>query len=326
MEVLMDTQSLIRGTLGAGLLASALVMAGCVAQADSDDPASETVGSASQSDLAFHATVPYPALQPTCSIVSDVASHNPEWPWHRAGQCGATPAFTFQDALTACGGAVNYFSYACADFGVDSAWTAYYGCCAPCSNGTGINLETRPFTGATGPADTQAAIALFYSLPVGAPGYGYDNALTSTASFSNHTSIPGGVAHDIAYHLRASIFVDLAHAGDWAFILAADFGFGGAILVDGQELVSAWFPHNEGDGLRPHSGGSCGDVTDLEQRLANHVVLGPGIHDIDVFGFENGSDCLYSPTGQQMRLEYVGAIPESGRGPISTSALQLCGR
>jgi hypothetical protein len=318
----MNTRLLARRWFAAGLLATVLAGASCLSRLDSEEARPEAVGSVEQADVSLQVSgpYPYPGLDSMCASVSDLAFHNPEWPWHANGACGES--FTFQDALSTCGGAVRYFFYYCGDFGVEHAWTAYLGCCAPCSNGTGINLETRPFAPGTGPSNTDEARLIFYDLPVGAPGYGFNNTLTSTASFSNHTSIPGGTSQNIAYHLKASIVVDAADAGHWGFRLGADFGYGGALLVDGVQVDARWFPGNQGDGLHPDPGGSCGDTTDSSQLLQGSATLGSGTHDVEVYGFENGYDCLYSP--EQMRLEYLS--PSSGWAPISTSALQLCGR
>lgn len=324
----MKTRLLALRGLAAGMLAPLLAGAGCTARLDSDEARAEAVGSAEQADPSLSVSAPYPGLDPLCAKVSDNTFHNPEWPSHSESVCGES--FGVQDALVKCGGAVKYFSYSCADFDVGSAWTAYVGCCAPCSNGTGINLETRSFVvQGSGPSSSAEAKSLFYSLPVGTPGsgYGYDNTLTSTAAFSNHTSIPGGTPVNIAYHLKVSFLVNLISLGTWSFRLGPDFGYGGALLVDGKEVQARWFPHNEGDGM--YWGGIWGSndpsVIDDPNVLKGAIDLGHGLHDLEVFGFENGDDALFGPL---MRLEFLapGADFETDWAPISTSALGLCGR
>ena len=64
--------------------------------------------------------------------------HNSEWPDHASDLCPAVDAYTFDQAVAACGAQVQYFGYDCADFSStdDHAWTVYLGCCAAtCDDG-----------------------------------------------------------------------------------------------------------------------------------------------------------------------------------------------
>jgi hypothetical protein len=191
--------------------------------------------------------------------------------------------------------------------------------CAPQCNGssTGINLETRYFApGSTLPTTTAQAASIFAALPAGVPGYGAVS-LSDTAAFSNHTSIPSGVNHDVAYHLKATIAVNPPHVGDWGFRLGPDYGYGGTLLVDGVEVQARW--GTAGDGM--YWGGSWADPAEILQVAAIH--LGTGLHTIETYGFENGTDAQGGPL---MRLEVLapGVDPGPAWAPLSMSTVNLC--
>jgi hypothetical protein len=320
-----NTRQLVKRGLAASLLVPLLGGAGCFSSVDSGEGQPEALGSAEDA-LQVHEVFasPYPGLNQSCHVVS-----SPQFSLQSNGFCAGKDSSTFQRALKQCGGAVQYFNFTCEEYAPWSTYslTAYVNCCAPCTNGTGINLETRQFMGPTGPNTTSQAKELFNRLPVAAPGsgYGYDNMLTASA-FSNHSSLPGGVNTNIAYHFKASIKVEAANVGTWKIRLAADFGYGGALLVDGVEVQSRWFPTNAGDGL--HACALIPNWNDTTQILeADTIAFGAGTHDIEVYGFENGYDCASVPTSNDplMQLQYMSPT-SSDWALISTSALPLCGR
>jgi hypothetical protein len=83
-------------------------------------------------------------VDPTCVGNGDPQTdHNPQWPLHAAGTCADDSGFTEAQAAAACGGDVQYFSYACSDLpGNQHTWTAYYGCCTAPS--AGMHKGNRP--------------------------------------------------------------------------------------------------------------------------------------------------------------------------------------
>jgi hypothetical protein len=243
--------------------------------------------------------------------------------------------YSVNDALAACRGPLKYFGYYCSDFSNENpateTWTSYYACCA--CTGTGIDFETRYFApGSTLPTNTAEAIATFNSLPRGGPGYG-SVYLTDTAGFSNHTSIPGGSKTWIAYHLRATFLVppldDVGAFAPAAFRLGPDFGLGGALLIDGQEVVARW-PAGGTATMAPafspdfYWGGSWSDpnvilsTLDVGEPWAGYYDV--GIHTVEAYGFENGYDCGSpdgGPDGPLMRLEYLGVPFDAEWYPLS---------
>ncbi|MFO0760110.1 MAG: kelch repeat-containing protein [Byssovorax sp.] len=267
-----------------------------------------------------------PVIDAGCASTSSHEAHQAVYPLHVPGPCPAAPAFTPGDASLACGGTkVKYQTYTCERFGDGThGWTSYYGCCPSTCSGTGITFETRRFTGAPLPGSVVDAVYLFNHLPAGGAGYGAAT-LGDTASFSNHTSIAGGVTTNIASHLEVSFIVPANQAGVWAFRLGADYGFGGALLVDWNAqrpaLDAYWKALHPNDGIDFHWGGVFSDP----DVLKGTIYLGPGLHKIEAYGFENGNDGT-------MRLEVMApgtGNPESWSDPawkpISASTLDLCG-
>jgi hypothetical protein len=304
----MDTRSLALHGLALSLVVPLLAGAGCLARSDPGDGQSEAVGSAPQADVLTVAP-PGPGYYPTCINWGNYTFNNPGWPRHVRGSCEAIPggvAYTFQDALAQCPGGVKYYGYDCTDL-VDVrpayTWTSYVGCCMPTCDQS-ITLETRYYAGSP-PTSTQQGTNIYYSLPTGVAGYGTAQ-LQDTSSFSNHTSLINGATADIAYHLQVVLEVGAADAGTWGFRLAADFGLGGALLIDdaapsvapGQQS-SLWSPNLGVDGLN-----NCSqDWLTASNVLQGTYTFAEGQHFVDVYGFENGDDCQNGP--DQMELEYL---------------------
>jgi hypothetical protein len=294
----MNTRIFVR-CLSASLLVLA-IPAGCVQeppQGQQDEEGEEQVGSAEQA-----ITTP---ITGQCSGASPRAVHNPEYPGHAPGLCPAAPAFDAEDAFFACGGTskVKYFTYTCENYSDGRhVWTSYFGCCPSKCEDTGIVYETRPYYGDVSPLSSPVeAINRYNTLAVGAAGYGKAD-LADTSEFSNQV-VNGGVFSSVATHLTVSFIVAPEQAGTWAFRLGGDFGYGGTLLADwsngsGIELESYW-DQNPNDAVDFFWGNSFADP----DVLSGFVWLGTGIHQIDLYGFENGNDGV-------ARLEFM--APNTG--------------
>lgn len=288
--------------------AAAVVVGACAAGGDP----SEDVAEAQQADVYYVASPKDPDINASCMGTMTREQHNPHWPNGEDGACSATPSYTVDDAVLACDGhRVKYFGYYCGNYwGNKSGWTAYYACC--CNEATTILFETRYF--ARGSADVtswQDAQARFSQLPGGA-GYG-STMLQDTGMFSNHYTFPGGSVMDIAYHLKIALLVTADQVGDWEFRLGADYGRGGALMVDEDLLEERFppFPH----GFDFNWTGSF-DTNNPSLFLKGHYKLNAGLHVIESYGFEDGYDELYA-NGYQFRLE---AKPPGGAwAPVTAS-------
>lgn len=309
-------------------LAASFVACGVSGSHDTADP--QQIGEAAQPSTA--------QLDPVCSSSGYEVRHNSGWPWHAPGSCPIHDEYTLDDAAVACGGgAARYFSYNCVDHPDGShTWTSYFACCAPapvgadctddsqCASGFcggGIGFETRYFApwSASPPQSAAEAINLFESLPASSPGYGY-TALASTQSYSNQTSIPLGDSTNFGSHLRARISVAPGQEGTWSFRLGPDFGLGGVLLVDRQEpvhdethLVHYWVsPGSDWNVQGIHWGGTFSDPS---LHFEGSVYLGPGLHDVEAYGFENCCDSV---------MELDAAPPGGTYQPISALAKSQC--
>jgi hypothetical protein len=328
----MNTVSMAVRGLAASLLLPLLAAAGCLARSDTEGNPPEAVGAAAEADRVVTVTAPHPGLNPNCVNRGNLQFHNPSWVYPDPGSCAGPDAFTFTDAVVACGSPLKYFSYSCTDSGAGSTWTAYAGCCT--CQGTGISFETRPYVASYGgtPTSPPQALQTFHALPTGVPGYGVAD-LVQTAGFSNHTTFPGNVQTNIAYHLRATFVVGAADAGTWGFRLGPDFGYGGMLLVDGAVYQSRWITAQPTPQQDMYWGGSWAVPANILQA---HPTFGPGLHEVELYGFENGFD---AGSGPLMKLEFL--VPGGNPGnfgdttapgydpggwlPITTEYLHLCG-
>ena len=94
---------------------------------------------------------------------------------------------------------------------------------------------------------------------------------------SNSTA--GGVDENLAYHDSVTFTVTGATEGTWSFRIGVDFGYGGALLVDGQALQT-----------QDHDMWWAGSYSNPSQYLAGSIFLSPGTHTLDVYGAENCCD------------------------------------
>ncbi len=141
--------------------------------------------------------------------------------------------------------------------------------------------------GATSSADYVTAWnAVLSAEPTPPAGYA-DQVIADWNGNQSNSITGGGASTDLAYHDTAVFTVGAGDAGTWSFRLGIDFGFGGTLLVDGHELQT-----NTNDMWWNHS------FSDPSQFLQGSIVLGAGIHTLDVYGFEGC--CDGGTTGQYL--------------------------
>lgn len=123
------------------LFLAALVLGGCTIAPSLDDGGGvEPVARAVEADDIFPGGEP--GLDSGCTSSGDhVANSGPS---HQEGTCAEGGGFTYEDAVSACGGTVKYYTTSCTDFPPSlpyqpepqRAWTAYFACCADSGNGS----------------------------------------------------------------------------------------------------------------------------------------------------------------------------------------------
>jgi uncharacterized repeat protein (TIGR01451 family)/MYXO-CTERM domain-containing protein len=175
---------------------------------------------------------------------------------------------------------------------------------APTTARAQIMFETRSWPQTPAPSSTATAISIFDGLTGGAAGYGC--SLPSTVNGTSNQTTIHGPDQNIAYHVSAEFVVSAAQAGTWQFRWGPDFGFGGTLLMDGQELQSRWSDM--------WWGGSFSTPT---QYLQGSVNLAAGTHVVEVFGFESccdgGTDAQFMPPGgvwQDISASNLTLVPE----------------
>lgn len=297
-------------------LASALTAGGCAVPAEDT---SET----QQANVYYVAPPTDPNLAACAAWSATLASHNPGWPNHIAGACGTAPEYTTAEAVEVCGGRkLAYFSYECSDHPAgDSAWTSYFACC--CSSTT-VTFQSRYLPPELFPGSTAAALTIWTGLHQAAPTSGYgDTTLFDTSKFSNHTTFPGGSHLNIASHVAVSFFVDPTQVGAWEFRLGPDYGKGGVLRLDGTECQHRWkrdFPVLDMNG-HPYDFDWSGSFANVDRILTcAPTSLTTGMHVIEAFGFEDGSDEFYAT--YKMRLE--ARAPDGEWAPMIATDDTLC--
>jgi uncharacterized repeat protein (TIGR01451 family) len=140
-----------------------------------------------------------------------------------------------------------------------------------------IMYQTRPYMSPPSPTSTMDAIPLYDQLGTGT-GYGC-MLIDQVNGASNHT-VFNGPDMNIAYHVSALFVVPAGKQGSWSFRWAPDLEYGGTVLIDGVELVSAWRA----------LWAVGGSFTDPNQVLQGTLNLTAGTHLIELFGFELGDD------------------------------------
>lgn len=185
--------------------------------------------------------------------------------------------------------------------------------------GDSILFSSRPGT------DTSFASATDYltnwnsllaTYPTPPTGYGEASITTwdwpVQGNVDNHELIPGGSLTDLAYHYQINFTVDPSEVGNWDIRIAPDFGFGGAVFLDGASV--AYNPNDMWWG---------GDWNNTAQLFTFSDTFATGNHTIDVYGQEG---CCDGPTGAEYSINgsvftaftTISAVPEPGKIALLT--------
>ena len=171
---------------------------------------------------------------------------------------------------------------------------------------------TTPFL--TSAADYQAAVDAALA------GASYASANPASLDFISHGSLFGGNAN---FAMKTTVNFGVATAGDWSFRAGVDFGFGGAMFLDGIAMDfkgnDMWWN---------------GNYNDPSQFLAAAGPLTAGNHVLTIMGFEGCCD-----GGQQVQFmmgsgtaftsfsdaDGLNAIPEPATLGMALAGLGLVG-
>jgi hypothetical protein len=167
-----------------------------------------------------------------------------------------------------------------------------------------ILYETRPYAGGNLPAASDYVAnwdALVLSNPVPPAGYGAGYVPEFT-NLSNQGTF-GGSSGDIAFHTLITLDVTPSQAGIWNMQFGIDYGWGGALFVDGSLVdfrnTDMWWN---------------GSYADPSQILSGGVNLAVGGHTIELFGLElccDGATQGRYQAGTQP-FQIFEAVPEPG--------------
>ena len=167
-----------------------------------------------------------------------------------------------------------------------------------------ILYETRPDAGGNLPTAADYVTnwdALLTSNPVPPAGYGAADVPEFT-NLSNQLTF-GGSNGDIGFHTLITLDVTPSQAGIWNIQFGIDYGWGGALFVDGSLVdfrnTDMWW---------------AGSYSDPNQLLSGGVNLGVGSHTIELFGLEG---CCDGPTEGRYQVgtqpfQIFEAVPEPG--------------
>jgi len=146
----------------------------------------------------------------------------------------------------------------------------------PSGNASTILAQTR--FSVDGPqasaADYQSLIDGLMASPASS---GYGDAAPTVYDNLNNQGLFGGPNSDIAF--RLTVAFTATTAGSWGFRAGPDFGFGGAVFLDGAPVA-----YNPAD---MWWGGSYGDPS---QSFQFSAILGAGNHTLVVYGLEGCCD------------------------------------
>jgi len=164
--------------------------------------------------------------------------------------------------------------------------------------------ESRYYSGNPRPSDSNA-ISLFNSLPPSVYNgtfYCY-KTVDPWTNLQNVKVCPSGSTKDIGYHMSASF--SITYTATFYFRFGADLGYGGIFYVDGIKLQSRW--------TDMWWGGVWDDPTKI---LTGSILLQPGLHAIEIYGFENCCD------GKQS-IEYDDTSGGNNWKPLSKANLGI---
>jgi hypothetical protein len=139
-------------------------------------------------------------------------------------------------------------------------------------------MQTRHYTGgALGSAEAyRSTIEALLALPA-TPGYG-DAAPVQFSGLSNAVTLRGP-SRDYAAKFTIDFLLTEAQAGTWEMQFGVDFGRGGALFVDGVAVAFSatdlWW---------------AGSYANAAEILEASVNLGPGAHQVTLYGIENCCD------------------------------------
>jgi hypothetical protein len=180
---------------------------------------------------------------------------------------------------------------------------AVLACAAVQAHASVITLQTAYST-----AQNQASAAAYRdvvdaAVQTQAAGYGtavlaaYDNVSNAGQFGSNH---------DVAWKATIDFGVTAAQAGSWSFRTGVDFGYGGAMFLDGNAVdmknTNMWWS------------GSYGDPA---QFLAATLNVGAGNHTLSIYGLE---DCCDGAQQAQFRIgsgAYTGFARADGLNAVA---------
>jgi hypothetical protein len=149
-----------------------------------------------------------------------------------------------------------------------------------------IKIETGFLT--AGSQVDAAAYKTVVDAALAIPAAGYGSALPSIYDNISNQILFGGSATNIAFKSTVDFGVSVANAGSWEIRSGVDFGFGGALFVDGVEQVfktsDMWWA------------GSYGDPA---QFLTITLNLSAGNHTLNLYGLEG---CCDGPQQAQFRF------------------------
>lgn len=153
---------------------------------------------------------------------------------------------------------------------------ALLACAAVQAHASVITLQT-----ANSGAQTQASATAYRDVVNAAvlnQGAGYGTAVLGQYDNVNNASLFGS-NHDIAWKATINFGVTAAQAGSWSFRSGVDFGYGGAMFLDGNAID-----------MKTNNMWWSGNYNDPSQFLAATLNVGAGNHTLSLFGLENCCD------------------------------------
>ena len=148
---------------------------------------------------------------------------------------------------------------------------------ATAASASTITVDTR-FTASSPLANGNAYKTLIDGLTASAPPSGYcDGSNASVFSGVSNQSTCGGSNSSIAFHIDVDF--GLSSAGTFNFRIGPDFGFGGAVFLDGALVAfsndNLWW---------------SGDFNNVAEIFTGSANLSAGNHSLDIYGIEDCCD------------------------------------
>ncbi|HMV20350.1 MAG: CCXG family PEP-CTERM protein [Betaproteobacteria bacterium] len=142
-----------------------------------------------------------------------------------------------------------------------------------------ISFQTRS-SGALPQASATDYRDLIEPLTAASPTSGFcDSTPGAWAGLSNQGTCGSGVVQGIAFDISAQFGVTAPLAGIWSFRIGPDYGFGGALFIDGNAVDfnsdNLWW---------------AGDFGNTGELLTASLFLSAGNHVIETYGLEDCCD------------------------------------